>query len=425
MSPISDPEIEIKTIGLNVLTDIVEILTSSSEIPNLLFSLLEKTVKIIDPADAGMVLLWDSSSEHLHAHAVCGYDLENFKGIDFQMGKSLPGSVFESGIACMLTNSDEVFEAIPSIQPDTCQIWMEAIDGDQLPISILGLPITSGEQRHGVLVLESHDKLQVFNRQDLELAQMVADLIGLGIERVRNNSTQIAHHPVHLVEGRQPEWSEILSHQLNMPLTAIKGYASALLIDEIEWSHPKRIEFLQLIEQECQQMESLLADLLNPANIEDNRFSLELQMCSLLEAALQIAGEMEHRTDRHRLIVDFPPAFPELKADPHWIKQVLRNLLDNAIKYSPEGGLIVIQGQVRQSDVVISISDQGIGISPEELIPLFDKYVRAQSPDASRSSGTGLGLPISRMIIEAHGGHIWAQSEVGQGTTLSFSLPYK
>ena len=122
-------------------------------------------------------------------------------------------------------------------------------------------------------------------------------------------------------------------------------------------------------------------------------------------------------------MVDFPADFPIVEADPRRIRQVLLNIIDNAIKYSPEGGLIVIRGEVRPTDVVVSIADQGVGISPEDLIPLFDKYFRVKSPTGYHVPGTGLGLPVARAIVETHGGRIWANSSIGEGTTLYFSIP--
>jgi signal transduction histidine kinase len=141
------------------------------------------------------------------------------------------------------------------------------------------------------------------------------------------------------------------------------------------------------------------------------------------QIARDIAEETHHRTDIHHLVVDFPTKFPIIEGDPHWIRQVFRNILDNAVKYSPEGGLIIIKGDVRHQDVVISIADQGIGISPEDLIPLFEKYFRVKSATTLHISGTGLGLPIARAIVEAHGGRIWAESKIEEGTTIYFSLP--
>jgi two-component system sensor histidine kinase VicK len=125
------------------------------------------------------------------------------------------------------------------------------------------------------------------------------------------------------------------------------------------------------------------------------------------------------------MVVDFPAGFPIVDADPYRLKQVVRNILDNAIKYSPLGGLIVTRGEVRRDDVVITISDQGVGISPEDLIPLFEKYFRVKSPTGVHVPGTGLGLPVAREIVEGHGGRIWAESKVGEGTSISFSIPFK
>jgi signal transduction histidine kinase len=180
---------------------------------------------------------------------------------------------------------------------------------------------------------------------------------------------------------------------------------------------------LHLIDEECDNLQRMIADILDSSMIDVGQLIIELQPIRLSYLAREIIEEMQRRTEKHQLVVDFPPNFPIIDADPHRIKQVLRNILDNALKYSPEGGLVVVRGEVRPTDVVVSIADEGVGISPEDLIPLFEKYFRVKSPTGYYVPGTGLGLPVARAFVEAHGGRIWAESKVGQGTTLFFSLP--
>lgn len=215
----------------------------------------------------------------------------------------------------------------------------------------------------------------------------------------------------------------VLSHELNTPLAAIKGYLTAMLMDEVDWSPEKQREFLRLMLDEVESMQTMIAEILDSARVDLGQMEMELQPLRLPLLAREVSDEMRRHAGRHRFVLDFPRDFPLVDADPRRIKQVLRNLLDNAVKYSPDGGLIVVRGVARPYDVVVSISDQGVGISSEDLIPLFDKYFRARPPRAGHVPGMGLGLPVSRAIVEAHGGRIWAESALGEGTTLHFSLP--
>lgn len=136
-----------------------------------------------------------------------------------------------------------------------------------------------------------------------------------------------------------------------------------------------------------------------------------------------VVADFMHRNGKHRFVVDFPSDFPLVEADPHRITQVLRNLIDNAVKYSPDGGLVVVRGKIEAGEAVLSVADQGVGIAPEHLNRLFEKFFRIKSGLGRHVVGTGLGLPISRAIVESHGGRIWAESQVGQGTTLYFTIP--
>lgn len=214
----------------------------------------------------------------------------------------------------------------------------------------------------------------------------------------------------------------ILSHELSTPLSTVKGYITAMLLEEVTWSEEKRRQFLKLILKEVDNLQGMISDILDTTRMEAGLLTIEPQPLRLPRLAQEVANEMQHHTANHRFVLDFAPEFPLIDADPRRIKQVLRNILDNAVKYAPDGGLIIIRGIIRANDVVITISDQGVGISPEDMIPLFDKYFRAGSSQEHHIPGTGLGLPLSRAIVEAHNGRIWAESQLGEGTTLHFSL---
>jgi K+-sensing histidine kinase KdpD len=405
------------------IIEIIQYLSTETNFPNILNMAIGKIMEVIEPAETGMIFLWDDSICLFRPCAVVGYDPTVFKAIGLQIDESLLGQVFSLRKTSLYTSSVEIEKILQFIRPANQKIWRQALGKEYLPRSILAAPICSGNQIHGFLLLEVLEGSENFSQQDLNFLQVSADLISLSAERARSGLMMTASADNHMVGQIQSEWIETLSHELGMPLTAIKGYATALMLDEVKWSVTKRKEFLQLIEDESDQIEILLRDLLTSTLIDADTFYFEPESLQIAQIAQAIAEEMEHRTEKHRLIVDFPPNLPLVKADPRWIRQVFRNLLDNAIKYSPDGGLIVIRGEVRSSDAVIHISDQGIGIPSEDLILIFDKYVRAKSYDSTQVPGTGLGLPIARAIVEAHGGRIWANSKVNEGTTLSFSIP--
>jgi K+-sensing histidine kinase KdpD len=405
------------------MIEVSRTLTASIELNELLSAIMEKIIGVIEPAEVGTIMLWDQSAGVFRPGVAYGYDFEIYQSMGLRAGEAITGKVFDTAQARMLANPHEVAQDMQDMRPANRSARARALGTDRLPICTLAAPIFVREQKFGVLVLEILHGPETFTPEDLPFVQTIADLIALAIERVRLSARADSLRATRQTERMRSELMATVSHELRLPLTAIKGYATALLLEEVDWSQQKRSEFLHLIEEECVSMESMLTDILDSSLIEDERLAIETEPLRLPKIALEIAREQQHRTTRHHIIVDFPPEFPIVAADCLWIKQVFRNILDNAIKYSPEGGLILIHGEERFDDVVIHISDQGIGISPEDLIVLFEKYFRARLPTGLQIPGTGLGLPIARAIVESHGGRIWAESKIGEGTTLSFSLP--
>lgn len=408
---------------LYALTEIAKTLTLPLELPELLNAVIQKIIGVIEPAEVGAVMLWDQPSGLFRPAAAFGYDSNALSELGLRAGEAITGKVFDEGIGRLLSTPERVAEAMADIRPSNRAVMTRALGSDALPRCTLAAPIQVGINKYGVLILETIQGPTVFSQGDLPFLQTISDLIALAIDRDRLAAQADEVRQERRAERMRSEVLATLSHELRMPLTAIQGYSSALLLDDVDWSEEKRQKFLHMIEQESENMQSMLKDILDSSLIDVDQLIIEREPVRLHRLARDVAEEMQYHTKNHRIIVDFPDKFPILEIDPRWIKQVFRNILDNAIKYSPEGGLIVIRGELRTSDVVIMIADQGMGISPEDLIPLFERYFRVRSAVSFHIPGTGLGLPIARAIVERHGGRIWAESDLGEGTTIYFSLP--
>ncbi len=405
------------------LTEISKTLTSPLELQELLDAVMKKIVTVVEPADVGSIMLWDQSSGLFRPAAVFGFDLEIMKEMGLRAGESVTGKVFDEGQARLLCKPEEVAEAMADMRSFNREVFARSLRTSFLPRCVLAAPISVGEKKYGVLVLETLNGKAAFTESDLPFIQTLADLIALAIDRDYLEVQLDTVRDARRTEFLRAELMAILSHELRIPLSAIKGYSTALQLEEVEWSKEKQQEFLNLIEEECDNMQVMLKEILDSSLIEVEQLTLERQPTRLPRIARDVVQEAQRRTEKHRIVVDFPSDFPIVEADQRWIKQVFRNILENAIRYSPEGGLIVIRGATRSADVVISLADQGIGISPEDLIPIFEKYFRVRSATDYHVAGTGLGLPVARAIIEAHGGRIWIESKLGEGSTVFFSLP--
>jgi K+-sensing histidine kinase KdpD len=377
----------------------------------------------LQPAEVGLVMLWDPAAGFFRSAAAFGYKADKISQFVPREGESITGKVFNSGKPLLLTSREKVAEAMSNLQSGNLSALERSLGRSPLPISTLAVPITAGNQKFGVFVLEVVQRPNVFSQDDIAFVQSLADLLAITIDRLRLADQLSNNEQVREIDRMRSEVMAILSHELRMPLTSIKGYSTALMLEDVNWEPEKNQEFLHLIDAEVDSMQSMIKDILDSALIDVGQMKLELQPLRLQHIARAVAGEIQRYSEIHHILCDFPVDFPIVEGDPRWIKQVFRNVLENALKYSPDGGLIVIRGEVRPSDVVVRVADQGIGISPEDLIPLFEKYFRVRSTERLHVSGTGLGLPVARSIIEAHGGRIWAESQIDCGTTVYFSLP--
>lgn len=223
-------------------------------------------------------------------------------------------------------------------------------------------------------------------------------------------------------------WSEMLaglSHDLRTPLACIKGYVTTLLREDVTWDPVTQKEFLNIIVEETDHIENLINNLLDSATFSwKGEVELKKEPVLLTKIVNKVLRDPSYRSKNHQFTVLFPENFPFIEADPVRIEQVLRNIVDNAVKYSMENTRIVIKGDLAPDEVIVSVADQGIGIDDEHLNRLFEKFFRVTNGLQGHQKGMGLGLPLIRQVLISHGGRIWAKSKLNQGTVFYFALPY-
>ncbi len=243
----------------------------------------------------------------------------------------------------------------------------------------------------------------------------------IGAVAIFNDITEIRS-----VERMKTAFVSTVSHELRTPLTSIKGFISTLLADTDGYYDPQTTrEFYEIIDQECDRLTRLISDLLNVSRIEAGRaLDLNPKPIELPKLIDKVVSVQRSYVTNHELVVDGTDALPQIIGDEDKVDQILTNLINNAIKYSPKGGTVTVRGKMEDDDkVLISVSDQGVGIPEEHLPKVFDRFHRVDNRDTREVGGTGIGLFLVKHLVEAHGGEIWVESEIGKGSTFHFWLP--
>ena len=407
-----------------VLLEVATALTQAGELDSLLNGVMKTLSDNLEEVDAGAVFLYDEESGDLRVRAVSGYRRQPAMRARVKPGESISGSVFRSGKAKTYSTQQEIERAMATLGAKNRALFDEATEGWGRPQSAVALPLLVGEGKIGVLLLQRFRKDgRRFQEEDLSFFAALAGLIATAIDRVRLQDEAREARALEEANRLKGELLSILAHEMRTPLASIKGYSTALLLEDVQWEPGKQREFLEIIDAECDNLSEIVRDLLESSIIDAGLLEIEKEPVLLPRLAQQAMRDIARRTKIHRFLVTFPDDFPMVQADSERIRQVLHNLLDNAVKYSPDGGLVVVRGEVRQAEVIVSVADQGVGIAPEDLNRLFDKYFRVKSESGRPVPGTGLGLPIAQTIVQNHSGRIWAESQLGKGTTLYFSLP--
>jgi PAS domain S-box-containing protein len=244
-------------------------------------------------------------------------------------------------------------------------------------------------------------------------------------------TVSIFHDITHQVEvdRLKSEFVATVSHELRTPMTSIKGYVDVLLMGAAGDLSDQQKRFLEIVKSNTDRLNILVDDLLDISRIEAGKVNLSMQPLDLREISERVASTIERRSKNEEkpITVDLQQQanLARITGDPGRVSQILTNLVDNAYNYTPPGGHISITLIELGGEVRVSVSDDGIGISPEEQERVFERFYRGEDPLVLATAGTGLGLSIVRQLVEMHGGRIWLESSgvPGEGSTFSFSLP--
>ncbi|MDQ5854659.1 MAG: ATP-binding protein [Chloroflexota bacterium] len=225
-------------------------------------------------------------------------------------------------------------------------------------------------------------------------------------------------------EEQQLTFISVISHELKTPVAIIKGYAGTLRRPDAHWEQATIAEGLAVIEEEADRLNDLIDNLLDVSRLQAGSLALAMAPFALPPVAERLVrGIAATAGDQFDFQLRFPANFPLVIGDENRIRMVLSNLLTNAVKYSPEGGIIRVGGWVEGSQALVYVSDQGIGIAPEDRERIFERFYRADNSLARSTQGAGLGLYLAKAIVEAHGGRIFVESQAQRGTRFVFTLP--
>jgi signal transduction histidine kinase/putative methionine-R-sulfoxide reductase with GAF domain len=213
-----------------------------------------------------------------------------------------------------------------------------------------------------------------------------------------------------------------VSHDLRSPLSNVSGYAS--LLPEAGELNETQEEFVERIKASVKIMITLINNLLDLGKIEA-KVEMEVKPCQLVTVINQAVESLKQQAKAKEIVLqlDLPPELPLIQGNQVRLDQVVSNLIGNAIKFTPERGMVTVSGRGEKGEVVVEVKDTGIGIAPEDQIHLFEKFYRVRSRETSGIEGTGLGLAIVKSIVEGHGGRVWVKSQLGKGSTFGFALP--
>lgn len=429
-------ELDKKVTGLYTLHELGKKISSTFNIEDL-FNLISQVFVSKLGFSKTLIMLKDDLSGKIITKTFIGYTDEETEQIEKELNKgSLADPLFKKG-DFVLVNRD-----------------MEKIEQEDLLLSIfkaesfLTVPIIVKDKTKGFILMGNSFSYSKVTEGDVELLSILANQIGTAIEntslytelfnshqdlgrRVKERTQELAklNEKLKRLNKVKSDFVSSVSHELRTPLTSIKGYASILIAGKLGEVSPAQKERLQKIDKHSNNLTRLINNLLDIARIESGKVQMlfkEIDIKEFLDYIVDIITP-QMKEKNISLKINIKANIAKIKADTTQLERVFLNLLSNAIKFTPEKGKIYIhvkdKEKAEKKFMEISVEDTGIGIPKNDVEKVFEEFFRSENAQDQNIKGTGLGLSLVRKIVEAHQGKISVESELGKGTTFSFTIP--
>ncbi|PJF26951.1 MAG: hypothetical protein CUN53_05880 [Phototrophicales bacterium] len=406
-------ELERKVSILSRLAETSAVLNSTMRLKPLLGSIMDTAAEIVD-AEAASVLLWDYKKQELVFAATTTSDSygQTLIGKQVPLEGSIAGTVMRENRIVMV---DKVRDTIGHYSKIDEQISFQTR-------SVLGVPMRSRNRIIGVL--EGVNKRQgAWTDDDGYYLSVLAAQAAVAIEGAQLvTQLQLANEELNQLDKLKSNFIAIASHELRTPLGVILGYAS-FLQDTVD---PQVREHASKMVNSAMQLRRIIEDLTNLRYMEQSQLELNMEDVPLVDMLRELVGELQSLAEakRHELSMTPPPFELRVRVDRIRMGMAIGNVLNNAIRFTPDGGRISVQVEQKPREVWIMVSDTGIGLAKDQLERIFERFYQIEDHMTRINGGLGIGLSIARAMVEAHGGRLWASSAgINQGSTFIIAIP--
>lgn len=407
----AEEEVAQRNIELAALHAVAQTANESLDLDDILTKALDKMLQILNIEQGGVYII-ENSSDDLILRVTRGMSDELMEEISHtKIGEGIVGKVAQSGKSI-------VVESIPDSYDTLCSPG-KRIAFEESSKSLMCMPLQARGNLLGVLfALTRGDR--ALTHEETRLLNIISNEIGSAIERAQLLEAASRALAAEEADQLRAAFLASISHEIRTPLTEIKGFASTLIQPDIEWDSETQKDFLMGIDQASDQLLEIVTDVLDMAKIEAEVLKLNKTYVRLSKLIRQLQVKFDTPIWRERLDLRLPDELPYVLADEERLGQAITKLVENA---ALEGDSIILEVMASEDNLILSVTDTGKGIPSERLDKVFDHFHRIEENTDRKISGSGLGLAICKGIIEAHDGEIWIESEIGNGSTFSFSLP--